>query len=37
MGTALLADATAQWQAALRAVQSEFAWQLEQITLSARA
>jgi hypothetical protein len=25
---------TAQWQAALRAVQSEFAWQLEQITLS---
>jgi hypothetical protein len=34
---ALLADAsvtTAQWQAALRAVQSEFAWQLERITLS---
>jgi len=34
---AVLADAgvtTAQWQAALRAVQSEFAWQLEQITLS---
>jgi Bacterial protein of unknown function (DUF937) len=25
---------TAQWQAALRAVQSEFAWQLERITLS---
>jgi hypothetical protein len=25
---------TAQWQAALRAVQSEFAWQLEKITLS---
>jgi Bacterial protein of unknown function (DUF937) len=34
---AVLADAgitTAQWQAALRAVQSEFAWQLERITLS---
>jgi len=34
---AALADAgvtTAQWQAALRAVQAEFAWQFEQITLS---
>ena len=34
---AVLADAgvtTAQWQAALRAVQSEFAWQLERMTLS---
>src|SRR5262245_34578228 len=34
---ALLIDAshtTAQWQAALRVVQSEFAWQLEKITLS---
>ncbi|HUC45102.1 MAG TPA: hypothetical protein VMR94_01005, partial [Hyphomicrobiaceae bacterium] len=32
-----MADAgvtTAQWQAALRAVQAEFAWQFEQITLS---